>query len=70
MEHIDTWIHRNYYVLLERKAKKMGATKYKVAQQLIEKGLDEHKTHETNVTIAYWFTCYALVVATVLLVLL
>ena len=66
MEHIDTWIHKNYYKQLLKKAEKTGASKYKVAQLLIEKGLDKEQEFTIGLTIAFYFFIYAIIVATII----
>ena len=66
MERIYTWIHENYMKRLERKAEKTGASKYKVAQLLIEKGLDKEQEFTIGLTIAFYFFIYAIIVATII----
>ena len=66
MEHIDTWIPKKHYDKIMKEVKRRGESKYKIAQELIMKGLEEREEKALSLSVAFWFLCYSLIVATII----
>jgi len=49
-----------------KEVKRRGESKYKIAQELIMKGLEEREEKALSLSVAFWFLCYSLIVATVI----
>lgn len=68
MEYIYTWLDENDAKKFKRNMQKRGETKYKYAQHLIKKGMQEENAYTKIVTTVYWTVIFDLIVAAILLI--
>ena len=69
MKRVGTQLNEKEYKELKKRVEARGETQYAMIKKLILNWLRQENAREVDLTVAYWFLCYSLIVASILLLL-